>query len=489
MSLRFLTNSTLALLGASLAVFSMAVTAHMAGWIAFGVSVGIIALLGLIQPVRGRGLIQRSLDGFVIAVAAATIVLSLTVTGLTETWFVFGAGALFLGLAYTGLALHEIRTEHVVHSLAPVAERERRVQRNEVAAVSARGRTRTPTAVRSVFVCSGAFIPPRRLHLPRGCESITPPIVQDSRRSPSCGEFQGGRMPASLSPRSLVALTVAFVATVFIFAGVYTATQHKPVPHQVRVGVVGHETLLRLKVALSLPPLQASYFNMIEYKSAGDLKTAIKDRKIYAGFYNQGKSAVLIVAPASGKLLRDNLVMTATNLLSSLKIPLRVVDLVPLEKGDTSGLSSYTYQYGLLVPAFFFGILLFMYASALSLVWRLGLIGGYSIAAGLVGALTVDQVVGALSGHFLALAGLGILYSAMAVLVTYGLAKMMGFAGLALAGLTPDPGREQHRRRLAQPGVPARHLPLSRAGASRTAPSFARCATPSTSTVTTRASR
>lgn len=242
-------------------------------------------------------------------------------------------------------------------------------------------------------------------------------------------------MPASLSPRTLVALTVAFVATVFIFAGVYTATQHKPVPHQVRVGVVGHETLLRLKVALSLPPLQASYFNMIEYKSAGDLKTAIKDRKIYAGFYNQGKSAVLIVAPASGKLLRDNLVMTATNLLSSLKIPLRVVDLVPLEKGDTSGLSSYTYQYGLLVPAFFFGILLFMYASALSLVWRLGLIGGYSIAAGLVGALTVDQVVGALSGHFLALAGLGILYSAMAVLVTYGLAKMMGFAGLALAGL------------------------------------------------------
>ena len=129
MSLRFLTNSTLALLGASLAVFSMAVTAHTVGWIAFGVSIGIIALLGLIQPVRGRGLIQRSLDGFVIAVAAATIVLSLTVTGLTETWLVFGAGALFLGLAYAGLALHEIRTEHVVHSLAPVAERERERER------------------------------------------------------------------------------------------------------------------------------------------------------------------------------------------------------------------------------------------------------------------------------------------------------------------------------------------------------------------------
>jgi hypothetical protein len=242
-------------------------------------------------------------------------------------------------------------------------------------------------------------------------------------------------MPASLSPRTLVALTAAFIAAVFIFAGVYTATQHKPVPHQVRVGVVGHDTLLKLKIALSLPPLKGSYFDMIEYKSTNDLKTAIKERKIYAGFYNQGKTAVLIVAPTSGKLLSDNLVMTATNLLSSLKIPLQVQDLVPLGKGDTSGLSSYTFQYGLLVPAFFFGILLFMYAGALSVVWRLGLVGGYSIAAGFVGALTVDQVVGALTGHYLALAGLGILYSATVVLVTYGLSKLMGFVGLALAGL------------------------------------------------------
>lgn len=242
-------------------------------------------------------------------------------------------------------------------------------------------------------------------------------------------------MPASLSPRTLVALTVAFIAAVFIFAGVYTATQQKPVPHQVRVGVVGHDTLLKLKIALSLPPLKASYFQMTEYKSADALRTAIKDRKIYAGFYNQGETAVLIVAPASGKLLRDNLVMTATGLLASLKIPLKVEDLVPLGKGDTSGLSSYTFQYGLLVPSFFFGLLLFMFAHGTSLAWRFGLIGGYSLCAGIVGALTVDQVVGALTGHFLALAALGVLYAAMAVLVTYGLSVLMNYAGAAIAGL------------------------------------------------------
>lgn len=131
MSLRFLTNAALVLLGGALAVFSMAVTAHTAGWIAFGVAIGIIALLGLIQPVRGRGWIQRSLDLSVGVAAVGTIVTSLVFNGLVLTWLVFGFGALFVTLAYAGLAMHEIRTEHVVHTLAPYEEREQEREREK----------------------------------------------------------------------------------------------------------------------------------------------------------------------------------------------------------------------------------------------------------------------------------------------------------------------------------------------------------------------
>ena len=141
---------------------------------------------------------------------------------------------------------------------------------------------------------------------------------------------------------------------------------------------------------------------------------------------------MLIVAPASGKLLRDNLVMTASGLLAKLKIPLEVQDLVPLQKGDGSGLSSYTFQYGLLVPSFFFGMLLFMFAGGASLYWRLGLIAGYAVGAGILGALTVDQIVGALTGHFLAIAALGILYAAAIVLATYAMTSLMSWVGLGL---------------------------------------------------------
>jgi hypothetical protein len=107
----------------------MALAPGPAGWVAFGLSIGIIALLAAVQPVRGRGIVQRSADGLTGILAAWTIVASLIFAGTTLTWLVFGSGLGFVGLAYAGLVLHEIRTEHVVHTLALSEEREREGER------------------------------------------------------------------------------------------------------------------------------------------------------------------------------------------------------------------------------------------------------------------------------------------------------------------------------------------------------------------------
>jgi hypothetical protein len=241
-------------------------------------------------------------------------------------------------------------------------------------------------------------------------------------------------MPASLSPRTLVALTVAFIAAVFVFAGVYTATQHNPTPHQMRVGAVGPDDVyIKLNAGLNLSA--PGYFKLYRYADEASLKSAIKDRKVYGGYVQKEGAGLLITASAAGKAPQTALTLVATKLAAAVPEPLLTEDLVPLPANDSQGLSSYTFQYGLLVPAFFFGILLFMFASGVSLVWRLGLVGAYSLCAGILGALTVDQIVDALPGHFVALAALGVLYSAMAVLVTLGLARLMSYLGLALAGL------------------------------------------------------
>lgn len=241
-------------------------------------------------------------------------------------------------------------------------------------------------------------------------------------------------MPASLSLRALAILTGVFIAAVLVFAGVYTATQHNPTPNKLRVGVVGPEDAV-LKVKAGLGLAAPGYFNVYTYSDEASLRKAIKERKVYGGYVQKESSGLLITASASGKAPQLALELVGQKLAAAVPEPLTVEDYVPLTSNDSQGLSSYTYQYGLLVPSFFFAVLIFMFGYALPLRWRLGLCAIYSVGAGIIGALTVDQIVGALSGHFLALAALGALYAATAVLVTYGLACVLKYAGLALAGL------------------------------------------------------
>ena len=241
-------------------------------------------------------------------------------------------------------------------------------------------------------------------------------------------------MPASLSLRVLVALTAAFIGAVLVFAGVYTATQHNPTPHQLRVGIVAPDVMVGI-INLGLKVKAPGYFALKEYPNEASLTSAIKNRKVYGGYVYRKNSGLLLTASAAGKAADTALLSLGSEVSKTLRQPLVPRDVVPLTSHDSQGLSSYTYQYGLLVPSFFFAILIFMFGHGLSLAWRLGLSGAYSLGAGIIGALTVGQIIDALPGHFLALAALGTLYAATAVLVTYGLSRVLSYAGLALAGL------------------------------------------------------
>ncbi len=241
-------------------------------------------------------------------------------------------------------------------------------------------------------------------------------------------------MPTSLSPRALVSLTAAFIAAVLVFAGIYTGTQHNPTPHQLRVGIVAPDLMVKV-VDLGLRTKAPGYFKLQSYSSEQSLTSAIKDRKVYGGYVYRKDSGLLLTASASGKAADTAITGLGESVSKILRQPLVPRDVASLNSHDSQGLSSYTYQYGLLVPSFVFAALIFMFAHGLSLAWRLGLSGAYALGAGIVGALTVDQIVGALPHHFFALAALGALYVAAGVLVTYGLARVLGYAGLALAGL------------------------------------------------------
>ena len=120
MSQRFISNVALAIAGAVVVVSSQAFSASVTGWLMFGISLGALALLAVVQRDRARGAIQRLLDVGIGVLALWSAVASVVYSGMTLTWMSFAEGLGFVALGVVGLVAHELQTERVVHSLETV---------------------------------------------------------------------------------------------------------------------------------------------------------------------------------------------------------------------------------------------------------------------------------------------------------------------------------------------------------------------------------
>lgn len=121
MSTRYISNILIGIAAAFVLVATQAFAPSTVGWIAFAVTgVGVLVLTAVTVLASGRGLVQRTLDGVIAALAVWTIVESLVFSGSLMVWLSFGAAAAIAALAVAGLTAHELSTERVVHSLEDV---------------------------------------------------------------------------------------------------------------------------------------------------------------------------------------------------------------------------------------------------------------------------------------------------------------------------------------------------------------------------------
>jgi hypothetical protein len=118
MSPRFITNMALALAGGFLVVASQAFSPGRTGWLAFGIGIGVVVVLGAAQLDSERGSIQRALDLAAGGLAIWTIVASVVFTGTTLTWLSFGEALGFVAVALAGLTAHELSSERIVQAVA-----------------------------------------------------------------------------------------------------------------------------------------------------------------------------------------------------------------------------------------------------------------------------------------------------------------------------------------------------------------------------------
>jgi hypothetical protein len=107
---RYFTNAIIALLAGFVVVATQAFAAPTVAWLAFGAAVVTLGISALSQLDSGRGLIQRLLDGVMASIATVLIVFSLVFTGNVVTWLAFGLSVGFVAVAFAGMTLHEIET-------------------------------------------------------------------------------------------------------------------------------------------------------------------------------------------------------------------------------------------------------------------------------------------------------------------------------------------------------------------------------------------
>jgi hypothetical protein len=116
LSFRFTLDNLFLLAAAFLVVASMAWSASVAGWTAFGVSTGIAVIAAASAALTKRNAIKIG-HGLVAVAALWSLIAALTFSGTVLTWLVF-ANAIAVGvLALADLTVHEVTTEKVVHQL------------------------------------------------------------------------------------------------------------------------------------------------------------------------------------------------------------------------------------------------------------------------------------------------------------------------------------------------------------------------------------
>ncbi len=117
MSMRYLSNAAIALLGGFVALASQTFASTVTAWLAFAIAIAVLVIGGVSQLQPGRGIVQRVLDGLIGLVAVGTILASLIFVGPAVVWLSLAGGLGFVLLGFVGLTLHEVWTYRATHGL------------------------------------------------------------------------------------------------------------------------------------------------------------------------------------------------------------------------------------------------------------------------------------------------------------------------------------------------------------------------------------
>ncbi|MDQ0962874.1 hypothetical protein QFZ66_006752 [Streptomyces sp. B4I13] len=258
----------------------------------------------------------------------------------------------------------------------------------------------------------------------------------DAPRASPRGSFLD-EVKDAVTPRATL-LVVGVVALHLLFIASYVGALHDPKPKDVPFGVVAPGAAARQTVA-RLEKLPGS---PLDPRAAADAATArkqIMNREIDGALIVSptGATDTLLVATGGGKVLAATLVTLTTTLEKSQARTLRTLDVVPADREDANGLSSFYLAVGWCVGGYLCASIMVISSGAGSstprrAVIRLLAMAVVGIVGGLGGALIVGPVLGALPGGLAAYWGLGALIIFAVGAATLAFQGVFGLAGVGL---------------------------------------------------------
>ena len=227
--------------------------------------------------------------------------------------------------------------------------------------------------------------------------------------------------------RRLCLAVAGVLAVVFAYVTSNVAANHEPKPHDLPVGLVASPPAAAA-LAARLERSAPGAFAVRTYGSRAAARTAILHRAVY-GAFEPGPHPALLVAGAAG-LPAELVLRRAFEQMA--RQPLAVDDLVPLPPADSNGVSVLSALFVLIIAGVLGTSVIYLAGRDRPVPVRLAAVMALGIGAGLAAALATNVVVGAFSGHFLAVLGVWTLFVLAIALPVAALQVLLGLAGTAV---------------------------------------------------------
>jgi hypothetical protein len=240
--------------------------------------------------------------------------------------------------------------------------------------------------------------------------------------------------PAKAGPeaRAIAKIAAGALVMLFAFTAIYVTAFHSPSPRHFDIAIVGSgQQAAALQTGLDGKAPGA--FDVHRYASVASARAALLDTDVHGVLIPRAADEQLLVAQAFGAAPTETLTEAVQHVAAASGTPLSIEDLKPLPASDRRGLSSLFTVIGTLIPSLVFGVLLSVAGRMLPWHLRWSAVLAYALAAGLVVALNVDLLVGALPGHFLGLALVAGLLALAVAAGAHGLGHLGGPVGIVTA--------------------------------------------------------